>query len=221
MAPHNLWLQCPSKGEIGQYLRCILLYGHHFEVLGVADRSESRVVLEIPGGVRHELTLEAREDGLVAGFSGEQPGVHTLLAEYDLGLHSQLKDGSYLRGKLSSDDVARIVHFKHFAKALVTIGDQGHQPGSYGMPLEIIPLRLDGDEVELLIQANGRPLGGSQVFGYCKSRSVSRFARTNADGICHLGVFPGEWMFIARLESEGDKGIDALMMGTTLTLIVE
>lgn len=220
LAPHNLWLRCSARGEVGQYLRCTLLYGHHFKVEGQADPSNTRLSLEIPAGECRRLELEPQADGLVAGFSCERPGVYSLLAEYDLGVYSHLKDGSYLRGRVSREDVTRIVHFRHFAKTIVTIGDQGNWPGSYGMPLEIIPLRLDRDEVDILVQAGGRPLVNNQVFAHCNGRAVSRFTRTGPDGKVSLGVFQGEWMFIVRLETEGEKDIDARIQGATLTLNV-
>lgn len=221
MAPHNLWMRCAARGAVGEYLKCAVLYGHHFAVDGKADPSRTRLWLDAPGEERRILELEAGEDGLVSGFTCANRGVHTLTAEYDVGVYGRLKDGTYAKGKTAGDEVTDIVHFVHCAKTLVTVGEAGNLPGSYGMPLEIVPLRLDRGEIELLIQAEGRPVADCEVFAHCKGRRTSRFGRTDDEGTVSFGLFPGEWMFIVRRESPAEGEANVRITGATLTLGVD
>lgn len=221
MAPHNLWLRCASRGEAGQYLKCVVLYGHHFEVDGKADPSRTRLWLHAPGEERRALDLEEGDDGLVSGFTCTHPGLYALTAEYDLGIYSRLRDGTYAKGKTGSDDAVGIVHFVHCAKTLVSVGEIQTLPGSYGMRLEIVPLRIDRGEIEMLVQSAGRPVPNCEVYAHCRGRRTSRFARTDRDGTVSFGLFPGEWMFIVRREAPDEGEADVRVTGATLALTVD
>lgn len=220
MAPHNLWLRCPARGEAGQPVACDLLYGHHFEPDGRAALSRSRLWLYAPGKGRQEVEMYEADEGLAADFTGAAPGVYSLTAEYDLGVYGRLRDGTYQKGRTAGDDVANVVHFVHYAKTLVPVGEAAGLPGSCGMPLEIVPRRLDEAEIDLAVETAGRPVPDCEVFAHCEGRRISRFGRTDGKGRASFGLFPGIWMFIVRRETPAGGPARVRVEGATLTLTV-
>lgn len=220
MAPHNLWLECAARGEIGKPLDCIMLYGHHFEPDGKADPSRTRLWLYAPESAPRTLDLHAGDDKLVATFTAADPGVYGLAAEYDVGVYGRLKDGTYAKGQTTGDDVSAVVHFVHYAKTFVLVGDTADLPASGGMQLEIVPQSLDREEIKLRVESGGSPLAYCEVFAHCKGRRISRFARTDGEGTVFFGISPGEWMFIVRREAPAEDEATMRVDGATLTLTV-
>lgn len=220
MAPHNLWLRCAAPEKAGRRVKCAVLYGHHFEPDGKADPSRCRLWLHTPGAERQTLDLETGDDGLLSGFTPAGSGVYALTAAYDVGVYGRLRDGTYAKGRTAGDDVTAVVHFVHYAKTFVSVGEAAGLPGPCGMELEMVPLRLDEAEIELSVQSGGRPLADCEVFAHCKGRRISRFGRTDGAGTVSFGLSPGEWMFIVRRETPAGDGADVRVNGATLTLPV-
>lgn len=205
MAPHNLWLRCPATAYPGETLTVSLIYGHHFEPEGDVDRARVRIRALAPGGERRDLEARVANQGLQASLTVDEPGVWTVFAAYDAGLWAVLADGRHLPGGRSANpgvEIARDVHYRKFAKALVACGTkEATLPGPAGTELEIVPLAWRDETLELAVLLFGAPLAGARVFAACRGRRISRLVRTDGAGRAAVNLSPGTWLVIADHES--------------------
>ncbi|MDI6907193.1 MAG: DUF4198 domain-containing protein [Thermoanaerobacterales bacterium] len=205
LAPHNLWLKCPTMARPGETFTVNLIYGHHFEPEGDIDQARARVWAFPPGGGSRDL--EARADGrsLRASLTADVPGVWAVLAAYDAGLWAVLADGRHLPGGRKANpgvEAVRDVHYRKFAKALVVCGtEEAALPGPAGTELEIVPLALRDGTLELAVLFFGKPLAGARVSAACRGRRISRLTRTDGAGLAAVNLSPGTWLVIVDHES--------------------
>jgi len=205
MAPHNLWLQCPSTARLGETVNVTLYYGHYFEPEGGMEPVRARVWAVSPRGERRDLDVRAEGPGLAAPLTVDSPGWWAVLAAYDAGLWGVLAGGRHVPGGREANpgtDVLRDVHYRKFAKTLLACDtEETALPGPAGTELEIVPLAQRNETLELTVLLGGKPLAGTRVFAVCRGRRISRLARTDGTGRALLNLSPGTWLVIADHES--------------------
>ncbi|MBE0467891.1 MAG: DUF4198 domain-containing protein [Candidatus Desulforudis sp.] len=200
MAPHNIWLQCAQRAERGQAVTCRLCYGHYLEADGRAEAERARIWAAGPTLEPEPLEPAAGEDGVEAVFTPAVRGVHAVLAAYARGCWTVTGDGRWLPGTGHAAGDTRTVDLCYFAKRLVFVEDDSPWPGSFAQELEIVPMGPLGKELEVLVQHQGRPLAGAQVYAHCQGKPRARYAVTAPDGKADFGLTPGEWLLLTRHE---------------------
>lgn len=203
MAPHHVWIQCPTRARLWEVLTARISFGHDFVVQGRADPLRTRVWLIKPTGERIPLAIAPGEGEPTVTFTLDTPGRHTLLVEYDGKIWSIGRDGRHLRGSRADHPgvpVAKVVYYYQYAKAMVTVGDEDAWPGPTGVEFEIVPHPLRDGWIGLAVLYEGRPLEGAEVRAFCSGAEDAQVAITDAKGSVGFPFRGGSWLFITNYE---------------------
>lgn len=200
MAPHNIWIECAHRARVGEELTVRIKFGHDFVLQGKADPLRTKAWLISPVGSRTPLALETGETDLAVAFTPAEPGVYTLLVEYDGKIWSIAHSGRHLRGPRSDHPgimVEKSVYYYQFAKAFVSVESDVSWPGPMGSELELAPQSPAGGRLMLAVLYKGQPLEGARVQAFRSGDGFSDTATTDAEGVVYFPFKGGSWMILA------------------------
>lgn len=199
MAPHHIWIECLQRPRPGEPSVATLGFGHGFVAQGRPDPLRVLAWLVDPAGAKAPLAVRTDEGQTTLQFTPIEPGVHTLLCEYDGKIWSTGRDGRHLRGPRSEHpgvDVERSIYSYQFAKSLIAVETDRPWPDPLGVELEIVPRPPGREEFEVAVLYKGRPLTEAPVQAFCPGNGSPHAVCTDARGGARFPLVKGSWMIL-------------------------
>ena len=228
---HEVWLE-PVKSYYhkGENATIKIGYGHRMKPDGLCDKEKCNVYLITPSGKRLRLPILENDGNYhIFSFKLEEKGVYCVAMEYNYGIGTKLKDGSFKRApKREYENVEYSTYFYQYAKTYIFVGNPEKTfLRNIGHELEIIPLNLSRS-LQLKATYEENLLCGVQIDcvykGY-EGKDYLKAGVTDDNGVASVFLDRGGvWMF--RLQKVDErKRIDDLYDRTnvraTLTIPVE
>jgi uncharacterized GH25 family protein len=222
---HEIWLE-ESADENGDVVLS-LVYGHNMHQDGMADSKRLSAFVYSEDGSNSELEIIPGDDRHLLKFRADRDGYHTVVADMGSIVFSQTKDGYKTGPRSQFKDVVYAGAFHQMAKIIVATGSTGRFEGKleHGI-LEIVPkesLCAVGQEIELQVFYEGKPLSGAEVKAVSKKTGEEMaLVRTDEMGMAGINVTEvGDWMFLVRHRDATKKvaeAFDESVFITTLTM---
>ena len=227
MAPHHIWIECHQRLRPGEPSRAVVRFGHGFVAQGRPDPLRTLAWLVDPSGRKASLAIPTGEGQTTLQFTPIEPGVYTLLCEYDGRIWSIGRDGRHLRGPRGEHpgvDIERSIYSYQFAKSLMAVETDRPWPGPLGVELEIVPGPPGRDELEVAVLYRGEPLAGTPLQAFCPGNGSPYTAVADAGGTARFPIVEGSWMILAsHSDRQGTESgqYDERSLTSVLTLELE
>ena len=202
---YQIWLEHNMRHLlVGQPIECNLLFGHNMKVDGIADVDNVKAIVFDSANKKHDMVVETGDNCLIARFTPEDDGNHTVAVEYDAGIYSQF-------AKIILP--VRWVPYPGTREGIKVI--PGHVRKEYnletGQKLEIIPLEFRhfhvGHDITLKILYEGRVLQDAMIIADnsgLEGKIIEK--KTDSEGKATLKFEKeGNWFFKVR-HSDPEKG---------------
>ena len=210
---HEIWLEHNMRHvHVGETVECKLLYGHNMKIDGVAVVENVKATVFDTANEKHDLAVDAGDDGLVVRFDPVLDGYHTIAVEYDAGIYTITEEGWQKGPKKNYEKVKSSGYYCQFAKTILP----GHGPEEYkletGQELEIIPLDFRhyhvGDDITLKVLYDRRVLQDAMINAtYSGQEGEAIETKTDAEGKATFKLEKeGNWLFKVR-HSDPEKGV--------------
>ena len=190
---HEMWIEHKYKhGHTGEKVDCKLCFGNAMKIDGILDIEKVRAFVFDPQNKKSAMSVDKKEDYLIASFIVKTLGYHTVVAEYDIGVldlpHPGFEGPRY---------------YCQYAKTTISVG---HESKEYnliaGHELEIVPLNLRqyrvGDKVVLRVLYDQEPLPDAIVNAIVRGGDTIE-RKTDVGGKATIELEKeGDWMFLVR-----------------------
>lgn len=221
---HEIWLEESARENANVELS--LVYGHNMRQDGVADSKRLKAFVYLEDGSNRELEITPGSDRHLIRFKADRDGYHTAVVDMGSIIFSQTKDGYETGPRSQFKDVIYAGAFHQMAKIIVPVGRIGKFEGKleHGI-LEIVPNVAQctvGQELELQVFYEGKPLGGAEVKSVSKRTGKEMaLVRTDETGKARIKVTEaGDWMFLVRHRDATKKVADAFDESVFVTTLV-
>ena len=203
---HEIWLETEKTGR-EVFVKAG--WGHAMKSDGVYEKEKCNAYLITPSNRRLQLYIDDLR------FKVEEEGVYIVVVEYNFGIGSKLKDGSFKRGLV--EDAAWRSYFYQYAKTLIPVNSEVYDR-NIGNILEIIFL-----DSQLKVVYEKKPLPNQKVECTYKSYEGRDFpitTTTNRDGIANISLDNDLWLFKVSYTDETKKTLfyDNTKITSTLTV---
>lgn len=199
---HEIWLDGVKTDNPDVEL--FLSYGHNMRRNGLVDPIRIKPLVYTPTGATLTPILTPNNDHYLIRFLAEGDGYYTVVVNLSAVVFSQTAEGDQLGPKYQFKNVTYAGAFHQMAKRVIPIGDAGEFNDSiiHGI-LELVPSKPKlntGEEVELTVYYEGRPLPAAEVRAVSQKEGKEIWAvKTNEEGTVRGPItIDGEWMFLVR-----------------------
>ncbi|MFW6194118.1 MAG: DUF4198 domain-containing protein [Halobacteriota archaeon] len=224
---HEIWLE-PTRTHFhkGELVKVKVGWGHALRTDGPGEKEKWTPYMITPSGEKLMLpVVDSEGEYFLLLFRAEEKGSYTVVVENNYGVGTKLRDGSFHRGpKKDYDNVERTFYFYQYAKTCIPIGHSKELPERAGNELEITPLNLGSDNLELEVAHKGKPLPEAVLEG-TSNRHDGFTVKTTTDklGRAEISVDKPTWMFrVHYFDKKGLEGLyDQIRLTATYTIIME
>jgi len=228
---HEIWLEHNMRHLlVGETVECNLLFGHNMKVDGKAVLENVKATVFDSANEKRDLVVDAGDNCLIARFTPEVDGHHTVAVEYDAGIYTVTDEGWQKGPKSNYENVKSSAYYSQFAKIILPVrwvpypGTReaanvilpAHERKEYkletGQELEIIPLEFRhfhvGHDITLKILYEGRVLQDAMIIAtYSGLEGKIIETKTDAEGKATFKFEKeGNWFFKVR-HSDPEKGV--------------
>lgn len=216
---HEIWLE-PTRSHFhkGEFVKVKVGWGHALRTDGPGEKEKWTPYMITPSGEKLRLpVVDSEGEYYLLLFRAEEEGSYTVVVENNYGVGTKLRDGSFHRGpKKDYESVEKTLYFYQYAKTCIPIGHSSEPSKRVGNRLEITPLNLESDTLELEVTHNGRPLPEAVVEG-ASNRHDGFTVKSTTDemGRVEIPVDKPTWMF--RVHYFDKKGVEGLYDQSRLT----
>jgi len=202
---HEIWLET-EKTRKEVFVK--VGWGHAMKSDGAYEKEKCNAYLITPSNKRLQLYIDDLR------FRVKEEGVYIVVVEYNFGIGSKLKDGSFKRGPVKD---AKRSYFYQYAKTLIPVNSEVYDR-NIGNILEIIFL-----DSQLKVVYEKKPLPNQKVECTYKSYEGKDFpitTTTNQEGIVNISLDNDLWLFKVSYTDETKKTLfyDNTKITSTLTV---
>jgi uncharacterized GH25 family protein len=210
---HEIWLEHNMRHvHVGETVECKLLFGHNMKIDGVAVVENVKATVFDPANEKHDLAVDAGDDGLVVRFDPVLDGYYTIAVEYDAGIYTITEEGWQKGPKKNYEKVKSSGYYYQYAKTIISGHGSKKLNPVLGHELEIIPIDFRhyhaGEEIGLQVLYDGRVLQDAMINATYRGREGDAIeTKTDAEGKATLRLEKeGNWLFKVR-HSDPGKGV--------------
>ena len=221
---HEIWLE-KSRHENAD-IELALVYGHNMRQDGIADAKRLKAFVYSADETKADLDMIPDMIRYLLRFKAEKEGYYTVVVDMGSIIFSQTKDGYEVGPRSQFKDVIYAGAFHQMAEIICQVGNAGEFHGKimHGI-LEIVPKKswcAVGQEIELQIFYEGRPLPGEEVKAVSKTEGKwIALVKTDEQGFASIPVNKaGEWMFLVRHRDATKRVSDVFDESVFVTTLV-
>ena len=226
---HEIWIEHDMRHvHVGETVECKLLFGHNMKVDGLAVVENVKATVFNKANEKCDLVVDAGDNCLIARFTPEVDGYHTVAVEYDAGIYTVTDEGWQKGLKKNYKNVKSSGYYYQYAKTIISGHGSKNLNPVIGHELEIIPVDFRhyhaGEEIQLKVLYDRAALIEGVItaaFGGSEGDAVEATTDSYGNALIKLDK-SGNWMFKVRHADPGksiEDQFDEKVITASLTVM--